>query len=178
MSLREYTKKRDFTQTSEPEGIIGTDTGALRFVVQRHQASRLHYDFRLEMDGVLKSWAVPKGPSLDPHDKRLAIMVEDHPYSYRNFEGVIPEGNYGAGTVSIWDEGTYHAVNITDRTNSEKILLAELEKGTITFVLHGRKLRGTWALVKTHGMGKNAWLLIKHQDEYAVAGYDSEAHLP
>ena len=107
MSLKDYQSKRDFKQTSEPKGKSESSAGKLKFVIQRHAASRLHYDFRLEMDGVLKSWAIPKGPSLNPDDKRLAMMVEDHPYNYRTFEGTIPAGNYGAGEVEIWDEGTY-----------------------------------------------------------------------
>jgi len=174
MTLTKYQEKRKFNETPEPESGKSSGKNALKFVVQRHAATNLHYDFRLEMEGVLKSWAVPKGPSLDPHDKRLAMMVEDHPYDYRTFEGVIPEGNYGAGIVEIWDEGTYHAEDTTDRKESEKLLLEELDKGSIKFVLNGKKLKGSFALVKMHGRGENAWLLIKHNDQYAVEGYNSE----
>ena len=176
--LQKYKEKRHFNETPEPEGSKASSKNALKFVVQRHNASHLHYDFRLEMKGVLKSWAVPKGPSLDPHIKRLAMLVEDHPYDYRTFEGVIPKGNYGAGIVEIWDEGTYNAEDEPDRRKGEKILLDELEKGNIKFVLHGKKLKGSWALVKTHGMGsENSWLLIKHNDEFAVEGYNAEEHV-
>lgn len=168
MSLVRYKEKRNFNSTSEPEG--GKATGAqLRFVVQKHAASRLHYDFRLEMEGVLKSWAVPKGPSTDPATKRLAMMVEDHPYNYRDFEGTIPEGNYGAGTVIVWDEGTYEPLEkIEGKKAQDKYLLKELKSGSLKFVLQGKKLKGEWALVKTH-QAENSWLLIKHRDKYASA---------
>ncbi len=167
MSLVKYKKKRTFTETPEPKGgKPGKDS--LRFVIQKHAASRLHYDFRLEMDGVLKSWAVPKGPSTDPSVKRLAMMVEDHPYDYRTFEGIIPEGNYGAGTVMVWDEGTYEPIEKAEgKTAQEKVLLKEMEKGSLKFILNGKKLRGEFALVKTHDMAENSWLLIKHRDEFA-----------
>src|SRR6202012_4090287 len=145
MSLTKYVAKRDFTKTAEPKAGTSKDKGKLLFVIQKHDASHLHYDFRLEMDGVLKSWAVPKGPSLDPHIKRLAMMVEDHPYDYRTFEGIIPEGNYGAGSVEIWDEGTNTAETETDRKKGEKLLLNELKTGDLKFVLYGKKLKGSWA---------------------------------
>jgi bifunctional non-homologous end joining protein LigD len=146
-----------------------TPKGELIFVIQKHAARQLHYDFRLELDGVLKSWAVPKGPSLDPAAKRLAMMVGDHPYDYRNFEGVITEGEYGAGKVIVWDTGSYHSAESTDRKKSEDLLRAGLEKGDMKFVLNGKKLKGEFALVKMKGgrMPKNAWLLIKKKDEYA-----------
>lgn len=179
MALHKYKQKRNFKDTPEPSENGNQKKGALKFVVQRHDASRLHYDFRLEMEGVLKSWAVPKGPSLDPQDKRLAMMVEDHPFAYRNFEGIIPEGNYGAGIVEIWDEGTYHSLDSKDRKESEESLLQQLEKGSLKFVLQGEKLKGEFALVKMNRPdAENAWLLIKHNDEHAVAGYDSEDHVP
>jgi bifunctional non-homologous end joining protein LigD len=166
MSLVRYREKRDFKSTTEPEG--GKPTGAtLRFVIQKHHASRLHYDFRLEMEGVLKSWAVPKGPSTDPATKRLAMMVEDHPFNYRDFEGTIPEGNYGAGTVIVWDEGTYEPLEeIKGKKNQDKHLLKQLKDGSIKIVMHGKKMKGEWALVKTH-QSENSWLLIKHRDKYA-----------
>jgi bifunctional non-homologous end joining protein LigD len=163
-SLASYRAKRRFQKTPEPRGKVARASGDLRFVVQKHQATRLHYDFRLELDGVLKSWAVPKGPSMNPGDKRLAMMVEDHPLDYRDFEGVIPEGNYGAGTVIVWDNGTYHAVGAADRKDSERILRDQLERGDVKFVLHGHKLRGEFALVKMRQAEKNAWLLIKKRD--------------
>lgn len=170
MGLKRYLAKRHFSQTPEPAGQKRTShhgkAPKLAFVIQEHHASRLHYDFRLEMDGVLKSWAVPKGPSLDPHEHHLAIQVEDHPYEYRNFEGVIPEGNYGAGNVIIWDEGTYEPR--TETTTPEKTLLKELQEGHITFVLYGTKLKGEFALIKMpHAREENAWLLIKKGDSFA-----------
>ena len=167
MGLVEYKKKRSFTKTPEPTGGKGSKT-KLKFVVQKHAASRLHYDFRLEMEGVLKSWAVPKGPSLNPADKRLAMQVEDHPYDYKNFEGIIPEGNYGAGTVIIWDQGTYEPLEeAKGKAAQEKILLKGLKAGSLKFRLNGEKLKGEFVLVKTPRRADNAWLLIKHRDEYA-----------
>jgi bifunctional non-homologous end joining protein LigD len=168
MGLALYKKKRDFRSTAEPEGKTKKTGGTLIFVVQKHDATRLHYDFRLEMEGVLKSWAVPKGPSLNPEDRRLAVEVEDHPFDYKDFEGVIAEGNYGAGNVIVWDNGTYHALHTEDAEESEKELLEGLKKGHITFILHGKKLKGEFALVRLHGSeSKNNWLLIKKRDEYA-----------
>jgi len=168
MSLSKYKQKRHFDKTPEPAG--GKPSGdQLRFVVQKHHASHLHYDFRLEMEGVLKSWAVPKGPSMNPEDKRLAMMVEDHPWDYRNFEGIIPEG-YGAGTVIVWDEGTYEpAEKKKTKKEDEKSLMHHLYQGAISFVLHGHKLKGEFSLVKTKERGDNAWLLIKKKDKYASA---------
>lgn len=168
MSLEKYVEKRDFTKTHEPKAGRSKDKDHLMFVIQKHDASRLHYDFRLEMDGVLKSWAVPKGPSLDPKVKRLAMMVEDHPFDYRNFEGIIPKGEYGGGTVIVWDEGTYEPIeDIKGKKAQEKHLLQQLKSGSVKIRLHGEKLEGEFALVKTHGMGENGWLLIKHNDEFA-----------
>lgn len=178
MSLTLYKKKRDFKQTAEPAGAVKTAKDKLIFVVQRHKASHLHYDFRLELNGVLKSWAVPKGPSLNPGDKRLAMMVEDHPYDYKDFKGVIPEGNYGAGIVEIWDKGTYSALSDEKDVNDEKLLKAGLRSGNLKFVLKGKKLKGEFALVKiknNYGDKDNVWLLIKHRDKYATdKKYDSE----
>ncbi|RDC57895.1 DNA ligase D [Pedobacter chinensis] len=168
MSLQKYVAKRDFSKTSEPKAGKSKSKTELLFVIQKHDASRLHYDFRLEMDGVLKSWAVPKGPSTDPKNKRLAMMVEDHPFDYRNFEGIIPKGEYGGGTVIVWDEGTYEPIaEIKGKKAQEKHLLNQLKEGSLKIKLHGEKLNGEFALVKTHGMGENGWLLIKHNDEYA-----------
>src|SRR5215217_8446137 len=148
MSLSLYNKKRHFDVTTEPEGKEKSSKGFLRFVVQKHDASHLHYDFRLEMAGVLKSWAVPKGPSLNPADKRLAMMVEDHPYDYRNFEGVIPAGNYGGGTVIVWDEGTYEPMETEglNRKEQEKLLLKQLYSGNLKIRMHGKKIKGDYAL--------------------------------
>lgn len=166
--LTKYKSKRDFKDTPEPTGKTSkTQKNSLIFTVQKHAASHLHYDFRLECDGVLKSWAVPKGPSLNPADKRLAIMVEDHPFDYWNFEGTIPKGNYGGGTVMVWDTGTYEEVSEpSSRKENEKLIHAGLEKGHITFVLHGKKLSGEFALVKMKN-DSNQWLLIKKSDKYA-----------
>ena len=174
MSLVKYKKKRDFSSTPEPQAGKNV-SDKLSFVVQRHKASRLHYDFRLEMDGVLKSWAVPKGPSLNAADKRLAMMVEDHPYDYKDFKGVIPEG-YGAGIVEIWDKGTYTPVDEDGKLINEKEMRSALKAGNFKFELKGKKLKGGFALVKLKNDEKgNAWLLIKHKDRYAVAvAYDSE----
>jgi bifunctional non-homologous end joining protein LigD len=169
MGLEKYAKKRDFNKTAEPKAGKSKDKNHLIFVVQKHDASRLHYDFRLEMDGVLKSWAVPKGPTLDPKIKHLAMMVEDHPFDYLNFEGIIPKGEYGGGTVIVWDEGTYEPLEpIKGKKAQEKHLLKQLASGSVKIRLFGEKLRGEFALVKTHGMGENGWLLIKHNDEFAT----------
>jgi bifunctional non-homologous end joining protein LigD len=170
MGLTEYAKKRDFKKTAEPKAGRSKDKDHLIFVVQKHDASRLHYDFRLEMDGVLKSWAVPKGPSLDPKIKHLAMMVEDHPFDYLNFEGIIPKGEYGGGTVIVWDEGTYEPIEpVKGKKAQEKHLLKQLAGGQLKIRLHGEKLNGEFAMVKTHGMGENGWLMIKHKDEFATS---------
>ncbi|WP_300601232.1 DNA ligase D [Niabella sp.] len=179
-TLKKYKQKRDFKETPEPQGKqTGSGKRALHFVIQRHAATRLHYDFRLEMDGVLKSWAVPKGPSLNPADKRLAMMVEDHPYDYQYFEGSIPKGNYGAGEVEIWDKGTYEALEKQPRRKEETVLLQELKNGSLKFMLHGKKLKGAFALVRMKtGKEDNAWLLLKHKDSYAVStSYNAEEHV-
>ena len=168
MSLKKYRQKRHFRETPEPKGSQRPSSGLLHFVVQKHHASRLHYDFRLELGGVLKSWAVPKGPSLDPADKRLAMMVEDHPLDYATFEGIIPEGNYGAGTVMVWDNGTYEARGAHDRASSERFAEEGLKRGDLKIILHGRKLRGEFALVKLRRGEPNAWLLLKKKDEFAT----------
>lgn len=166
MSLATYNKKRNFRKTAEPAGKKGTVTKS-RFVVQRHQATQLHYDFRLELGGVLKSWAVPKGPSLNPAQKRLAVMVEDHPVDYISFKGKIPEGNYGAGTVEIWDNGKFDPVNASHEIITEKEALQSLKKGELKFLLKGKKLKGEFVLVRLKNDEKN-WLLIKHKDEFST----------
>ncbi|MCW3119400.1 MAG: ATP-dependent ligase clustered with Ku protein LigD [Chitinophagaceae bacterium] len=168
MSLVTYRKKRIFSNTPEPMG-GSADQEALRFVIQKHDASHLHYDFRLELDGVLKSWAVPKGPSTDPEIKRLAMMVEDHPYDYRNFEGIIPKGQYGGGTVIVWDEGTYTPAEgkSGNKKEMERNLLRQLAGGKLIFTLSGNKLKGNYALVKSSYQGENSWLLMKMKDKYA-----------
>jgi bifunctional non-homologous end joining protein LigD len=166
MALEQYNKKRRFRDTPEPEGKLEHGERH-RFVVQKHRASRLHYDFRLEMDGVLKSWAVPKGPSLDPSDKRLAMQVEDHPVSYFHFEGKIPEGNYGAGTVMVWDTGTWEPLGDEH---------AMLNKGDLKFQLNGEKLKGEFVLAKMRsrrpGSKGTEWLLIKKKDDGVKADFD------
>jgi bifunctional non-homologous end joining protein LigD len=179
MSLDEYKRKRRFEETPEPPPKLETKSRH-RFVVQRHAASRLHYDFRLEMEGVLKSWAVPKGPSLDPADKRLAMHVEDHPVSYYDFEGTIPEGNYGGGTVMVWDEGTWEPlspvlVNGEYVPTTEKEAVAMLAKGDLKFRLKGKRLKGDFALVHIKGRSGskgNEWLLIKKKDDQVVPKFD------
>jgi len=171
MGLARYNQKRDFTKTQEPKGIKKTSAGALRFVVQKHAASHLHYDFRLEVDGVLASWAVPKGPSANPADKRLAMQVEDHPMDYIDFEGTIPKGEYGGGTVMVWDIGTYHALGNDEVKKDNALMKKQLREGNIKIVMNGGKLKGEWHLVAMHsddGERKN-WLLMKHRDEFAGA---------
>ncbi|MDF2437357.1 MAG: ligase [Bacteroidota bacterium] len=167
MGLTKYKEKRNFKESPEPTG-GKADSDRLRFVIQKHAASHLHYDFRLEMEGVLKSWAVPKGPSTDPSVKRLAMMVEDHPYDYRNFEGIIPSG-YGAGTVIIWDEGFYEPAkgDFKNKKEEDKYFRAGLKAGKLHFIMKGKKLKGEYALVKAHGRGENGWLLFKVNDKYA-----------
>jgi bifunctional non-homologous end joining protein LigD len=167
MGLQKYKEKRDFKKTPEPEGKEEKPIGPLRFVIQKHEATRLHYDFRLEMGGVMKSWAVPKGPSLDPEVKRLAMETEDHPISYNKFEGIIPQGQYGGGKVMIWDSGNYVPEGIAEIEESDKKALEMYHKGEIKFVIKGEKIKGGFALVKTHLSGEeNAWLLIKHKDQF------------
>ncbi len=205
-ALSTYRAKRDFEVTGEPAGGAGggaaaggaavLETGAAAagaaaqghrvFVVQKHDASRLHYDFRLELDGVLKSWAIPKGPSLDPADKRLAVMVEDHPLEYAAFEGGIPQGEYGGGTVMLWDRGWWEpdvawmAEPKGPGKKADPLLSPEdaIAKGELKFVIHGEKLSGSWALVKTKWQGENNWLLIKHRDEHARPGSNVEVEAP
>ncbi|MCF6402136.1 DNA ligase D [Chitinophaga filiformis] len=179
MSLRTYDEKRNFNVTSEPKGAKKKSAGKQHiFVIQRHHASRLHYDFRLEVDGVLKSWAVPKGPSMNPSDKRLAMQVEDHPYDYKDFEGVIPEGNYGAGFVYVWDKGNYELLH-EEGKDFDKEANKEIREGNLKIRLKGKKVKGEFALVKMKNSDDNAWLLLKHKDDYAVkSAYDSENFTP
>lgn len=170
MGLSLYNQKRHFNKTKEPEGKTKSSKGALKFVVQKHDASHLHYDFRLEMDGVLKSWAVPKGPSLNPEDKRLAMHVEDHPFDYRTFEGIIPAGEYGGGTVIVWDEGTYEPMNADglSRAEQQKLLLKQFYAGDLKIRMHGKKLNGDFALFRMKARGDNTWLLVKKNDDFAT----------
>ncbi len=176
MPLNEYRKKRNFKISPEPSGekaLPKASKSSLIYVIQKHRASNLHYDFRLEYNGTLLSWAIPKGPSLDPSVKRLAMRVEDHPVEYATFEGVIPEGEYGGGAVMIWDTGTW--------TPESPDVAAALEKGDLKFTLHGKKLKGSWVLVRTRGYGgssKTSWLLIKHRDEFASSKVDVTEEMP
>src|SRR5215468_9013535 len=184
MALEEYQRKRRFEATPEPAGKVEKKSGH-RFVVQKHRASRLHYDFRLELDGVLKSWAVPKGPSLDPADKRLAMQVEDHPVSYFDFEGNIPANNYGAGSVMVWDVGKWQPLSPVQVEGkyvaaSDEEARAMLQKGDLKFRLEGKRLEGDFALIKMRGRRAgskgNEWLLIKKHDEHEVEDYDIDQY--
>ena len=172
--LTEYRRKRDFSRTAEPAGKRAPRRKTLAYVIQKHAASRLHYDLRLELDGVMKSWAVPKGPSLDPSVRRLAMQVEDHPVEYNKFEGTIPKGEYGGGTVMIWDRGTYRYDG--DAEDPIEGLREGLERGDLKIFLKGKRLEGSWALVRMRprpgDRGKAAWLLIKHRDDWADEDVD------
>jgi bifunctional non-homologous end joining protein LigD len=185
--LQKYKSIRSKDKTPEPFTSNDIDPKKFAFVIQKHQATALHYDFRLEIDGVMPSWAIPKGPTLDNKVKRLAMKTEDHPLDYRHFEGVIPDGEYGGGPVMIWDTGFYIPEietskgvrkKITDKKEGEKVMAEGLEKGEIKFELHGKKLKGSFALVKTKGFppgrSENAWLLIKHLDDGVIEGYDAK----
>jgi bifunctional non-homologous end joining protein LigD len=169
--LAEYKRKRDFTKTAEPEGKATRrrSTRGLRFVIQKHAASHLHFDFRLELDGVMKSWAVPKGPSYDPSVRRLAMEVEDHPIEYNAFEGTIPKGEYGGGTVVLWDRETYEP----EGGGGADALREGYERGDLKIVMHGKRMKGGWVLVRMRReAGRAQWLLIKHRDELADPDYD------
>ncbi len=168
--LGEYERKRNFGRTAEPKGRKRSSGGRRHqphFVIQQHDASRMHYDVRLEVDGVMKSWAVPKGPSVNPRDKRLAVPTEDHPLEYQDFEGSIPEGEYGAGTVVVWDAGTFR--NLTERNGEEVSLAAALDGGHATIWLEGKKLRGGFALTRIRTGKKPSWLFVKMDDDQADA---------
>lgn len=169
--LQSYFDKRDFSLTPEPHGAVQPPAGRLSFVVQKHDASSLHYDFRLEIDGVLKSWAIPKGPSLNPSERRLAMQVEDHPLDYAGFEGRIPEGHYGAGEVIVWDAGEYLPqyldLSLVPPAEANDEAHRQLEAGQLKFELRGIKLHGSWELIRMKGRQPNAWLLIKHADAAA-----------
>jgi bifunctional non-homologous end joining protein LigD len=169
-SLDVYNAKRDFTKTEEPSGRRVKTAKDLRFVIQKHAASHLHFDFRLELDGVMKSWAVPKGPSYDPTVKRLAMQVEDHPIEYNAFEGTIPKGEYGGGTVMIWDRGTYEP----ESGDGQEAVREGYRRGDLKIVMHGERMQGSWVLVRTRRdeRGKTQWLLIKHRDHLAMEGAD------
>jgi bifunctional non-homologous end joining protein LigD len=188
MSLESYKEKRNFEKTPEPltdkdnESIENSDRieaeisgikkenskgSRLEFVIHKHYASRLHFDLRLELDGVLKCWAIPKGPTINPKEKRLAVIVEDHPLEYIEFEGTIPDGNYGAGQVYIWDRGTYHALGIEDKENGSEDLRLGIEKGHLTFIMEGNLMKGEFALVRLKKASPKDWLFIKKNDEFA-----------
>lgn len=184
--LKSYNSKRSKSKTPEPFSSKDIDDEKLFFVVQKHKATALHYDFRLEVNGVMLSWAVPKGPTLDNRIRRLANKTEDHPLDYRHFEGLVPKGEYGGGPVIIWDEGTYFPEieledksreQIKDKKKAEQVMDAGIEKGEIKFYLNGEKLKGSFVLIKTNGFPpgkKNSWLLIKHKDEYVLPDYDAK----
>jgi bifunctional non-homologous end joining protein LigD len=169
-SLETYNAKRDFTKTAEPSGRARKTGKDLHFVIQKHAASHLHFDFRLELDGVMKSWAVPKGPSYDPTVKRLAMQVEDHPIEYNTFEGTIPKGQYGGGTVMIWDRGTYEA----ESGDGQDGVREGYKRGDLKIIMHGERMQGSWVLVRTRRdpRGRSQWLLIKHRDHLAMEGAD------
>src|SRR6478672_7137151 len=173
--LGEYRRKRDFKKTREPSGDkpVAQQKGTLRFVIQKHAASHLHFDLRLECDGVMKSWAVPKGPSLDPSVKRLAMQVEDHPIDYNTFEGTIPRGEYGGGTVMLWDRGTYSSDTAASSEEEERAIREGLKRGDLKITFHGERLHGSFALIRTKftrdgSSSKPQWLLIKHRDGFAT----------
>ena len=172
--LSEYRHKRDFSKTAEPSGNDerAKKKKSLVFVIQKHAASHLHFDFRLELDGVMKSWAVPKGPSYDPSVKRLAMQVEDHPIDYNTFEGTIPKGEYGGGTVMLWDRGTY--TSALDEDDPIPALRTGYAKGDLKIIMHGERMHGSWVLVRTRRGSdeKPQWLLIKHRDDFAKPGSD------
>lgn len=168
MSLNVYKRRRDFSLTPEPDGDDQEiDVGNRIFVVQRHDTSILHYDFRIEVNGVLRSWAIPKGPSMNAGDRRIAICMEDHPLSYALFKGKIPKGNYGAGTVDIWDRGIYE-VPYSTRSDSDRMIARQLKSGILKFTLKGRHLKGVFSLVRMPGVNHKLWLLMKGNDKYAV----------
>src|SRR3989344_8717069 len=183
--LSKYKSMREISKTPEPFTSKDIDPKKLVFVVQKHQATALHYDFRLEAGKVMLSWAVPKGPTLDSKVRRLAMQTEDHPLDYRHFEGIIPKGEYGAGPVIIWDRGTYlpeieisksGRKQITNKSDGEKIMEEGIKKGEIKFFLKGKKINGSFALVKIKGWSgrDNSWLLVKHQDQYSKEGFEAK----
>jgi bifunctional non-homologous end joining protein LigD len=176
MSLTVYRRRRDFSLTPEPYGDQDVIVGKKMFVVQRHDTSVLHYDLRIEVDGVLKSWAIPKGPSMNPRDRRLAICMEDHPLSYAFFKGRIPDGNYGAGVVDIWDRGSYDVPYEPQLLHPDRQILKQIKSGNLKLILRGKHLKGVFSLVRIPGVNSKLWLLLKGNDKYAVDyTYSSEA---